>query len=414
MKNFTAKILLVIILSAACNAYSQDTIKIMTYNILNYNGANARDTNFRKIIKAVNPDVLVVGEMLSQTGMNDFLANCMNYWSPGLYSAGQFINGNDTDNGIFYKSSKFSFIFNSPITLSGSRDMNVFKLHHTQSQRDILLIAVHLKASEGSANEQQRLAEVNAIRGFTNSLPPGSDFMILGDFNIYGANEPAYGKLLEVQSGNEGHVYDYISLAGTWNNSSYRQYHTQSPRVRNFGGGSTGGMDDRFDMILYSKGVSEQGGIYYIPGTMTPYGNDGNHFNDSINKRPNTAVPDSIADALHYGADHIPVYAKFVFQQVSAINPISGILPDRFRLHQNYPNPFNPSTNIRFDIVKADFVELKIFDIMGREVSTLVKERLSPGAYRVPFNASGLSGGAYFYRITAGEFTETKKLLLVK
>ena len=88
--------------------------------------------------------------------------------------------------------------------------------------------------------------------------------------------------------------------------------------------------------------------------------------------------------------------------------------PKNFSLYQNYPNPFNPSTKIRYDIPKAERVTIKIYDLLGKEVSTLVNENKSAGSYVVEFNASGLTSGIYFYRIFAGSYTDTKKMILVK
>ena len=105
------------------------------------------------------------------------------------------------------------------------------------------------------------------------------------------------------------------------------------------------------------------------------------------------------------------------------IKPISSSVPDKFKLYQNYPNPFNPTTIIRFQISNSEngklkmengVVTLKVFDITGREIATLVKEKLQPGTYEVKFNGSGLASGIYFYTLSAGDFKETKKLVLLK
>lgn len=89
-------------------------------------------------------------------------------------------------------------------------------------------------------------------------------------------------------------------------------------------------------------------------------------------------------------------------------------VPAKFDLSQNYPNPFNPMTKINFDLPKDGLVSLKIFDMLGREVSTLVNEIRKAGYYIVEFNASNLSSGVYFYRITAGEFSSVKKMIVLK
>ncbi len=89
-------------------------------------------------------------------------------------------------------------------------------------------------------------------------------------------------------------------------------------------------------------------------------------------------------------------------------------LPTAFRLGQNYPNPFNPTTTIPIQVPRTERVVLKVFDVLGREVATLLNETLSQNEYLIPFNAGGLSSGVYFYRVQAGEFLETKKMMLVK
>jgi hypothetical protein len=101
---------------------------------------------------------------------------------------------------------------------------------------------------------------------------------------------------------------------------------------------------------------------------------------------------------------------------LNADDPISDI-PTGFNLEQNYPNPFNPSTRIQYAISERQFVQLKVYDLLGNEVATLVNEEKEPGIYKVDFNAGqtiSLSSGVYFYRLVAGEFVQTKKMILTK
>jgi len=85
-----------------------------------------------------------------------------------------------------------------------------------------------------------------------------------------------------------------------------------------------------------------------------------------------------------------------------------------YELKQNYPNPFNPVTNIQYQIVNQGMVSLKVYDMLGREVKTIINEIKSPGKYVVSFDASGLSSGVYFYKMTTGEFTNVKRMILIK
>jgi hypothetical protein len=96
------------------------------------------------------------------------------------------------------------------------------------------------------------------------------------------------------------------------------------------------------------------------------------------------------------------------------VHNISSRVPDKFQLHQNYPNPFNPSTSINFDLAKNSQVKLTVYDALGRQIETLVNEYMKPGYYSYTFDAKNLSSGVYFFKITANEFTDIKKMLITK
>ena len=96
------------------------------------------------------------------------------------------------------------------------------------------------------------------------------------------------------------------------------------------------------------------------------------------------------------------------------VNVISSIVPDNFILYQNHPNPFNPITNIKFDLKKSSHTKLIIYDMLGKEVATLVNEKLDAGSYEVKWDGSGYSSGVYFYQLKADDYVDTKKMLLIK
>lgn len=114
------------------------------------------------------------------------------------------------------------------------------------------------------------------------------------------------------------------------------------------------------------------------------------------------------ARVFYFGADSIKVIT-------GVDNDVAGnVIPTEMKLFQNYPNPFNPTSIIRYQTTKAGLVSLKVFDVLGREVSTLVNEVLTAGTHECTFNGSGLSSGVYFYQIKAGDFVSTKKFTLMK
>lgn len=138
----------------------------------------------------------------------------------------------------------------------------------------------------------------------------------------------------------------------------------------------------------------------------------------------NTGLPTAfVSKRLHYDAATNTLYLAtnvglFKTAPRLAAPNAPDAKPDFFDLSQNYPNPFNPETAISYQLIAASEVSLKVFDVLGREVATLVNERKPAGAYRVRFNASQRSSGIYFYRLTAsgsqGTFSETKKMVLLK
>jgi hypothetical protein len=101
-------------------------------------------------------------------------------------------------------------------------------------------------------------------------------------------------------------------------------------------------------------------------------------------------------------------------QPYTGINPISTVTPKDYNLGQNYPNPFNPVTKINFAIPKSGLVTIKVYDVLGKEISTLVNEQKIAGTYAVDFNASNFSSGIYFYKISVNGFNEVKKMTLIK
>jgi hypothetical protein len=106
--------------------------------------------------------------------------------------------------------------------------------------------------------------------------------------------------------------------------------------------------------------------------------------------------------------------SAFISTSGSAVDEHGNLLPDTYVLQQNYPNPFNPSTNIQYAIPGSGLVSLRVYDMLGQEVATLVNEHQEAGSYRVEFNGEDLPSGTYFYRMQAGEFSQARTMVLVK
>lgn len=114
------------------------------------------------------------------------------------------------------------------------------------------------------------------------------------------------------------------------------------------------------------------------------------------------------------GIDSNYDYATIKYSQTTSVKQTSAEIPARFSLSQNYPNPFNPKTIINYQITMINNVSLKVYNILGEEVSVLVNERQAPGSYQAEFDGSNLTSGVYFYRLEAGDFKDVKRMMLVK
>ena len=292
-------------------------LRIVNYNLLNYPGTSVsvRNPHFRTIMAPLGADVVVVQEMLSQAGVDSFRINVLNVLDPGQWASAPFINGNDTDNALFYKPSKVDFLgqwawYPNPANLL--RLVNCYRLRpvgYSSEAAELRLYSQHLKASTGF--ESQRLAEATGIRDSMNAVPPGTHAILLGDFNIYGGNEPAFQKFLESQADNDGRMYDPLGAPySTWNTAGLASIHTQSPCLSGgsacAGGAATGGLDDRFDMFLPTYVVNDGQGLDLIAGTYLPVGNDALHYNKNITDSPTIPEGSAYANALILASDHLP------------------------------------------------------------------------------------------------------------
>jgi len=138
----------------------------------------------------------------------------------------------------------------------------------------------------------------------------------------------------------------------------------------------------------------------------------------TVNDTPNVAVisftidSSEVSNYLHIGSQWF--IDELFFGPISTVQDDIHALPNFFNLEQNYPNPFNPTTAIKYQIPEISFVTLKVYDVLGKEVAILVNQERTSGNYEIEFDAPYLASGIYFYRLQAGSFIETKKMILMK
>lgn len=388
---------LLIVFAFSSSKADFDTLKVMNWNILNFSGTDTtRVQYYRTVISSVSPDIFVCQEINGTTANKVLFRQVFEVFAPGIYDTVTFIDGPDSDNLLFFKKSKASFVSHTAISTE-LRNISNFKMYIPYIQDTVRFFSVHLKSSDTSPDAAQRGREIDSLRKVTNSLPAGKFFMVMGDFNFYRATETAYTKLLQNNVGDEGEFYDQINgMTGDWQNKAgYSKYYTQSPRVRSFGGGATGGMDDRFDLIMPSLAFTDTitSKIFWVRSKYTAYGNDGNHLNDSINKQPNTAVSVAVADGIHYASDHIPVISSFAMN--SALVPVelslftASVNANNIELKWTTESELN---NSGFDVErKSNSDWQKIAFVSGNGTSN--------NANTYVFKDKALQTGSYQYRL---------------
>jgi hypothetical protein len=129
---------------------------------------------------------------------------------------------------------------------------------------------------------------------------------------------------------------------------------------------------------------------------------------------PGSSIIDAGVDIGFDFLGNAPDLGAFEVDDATDVNSIEKNIPDNIHLYQNYPNPFNPTTSIEYQVSRSENVTLKVYDILGSEKKTLVNKIHSPGVYKIKFDASEFPSGVYFYRLQAGEFIQTRKMLLLK
>lgn len=309
-------------------AHPAFALRFVNWNVLNYPGSTAsvREPAYRTVLTDIQPDVLVVQEMTGATQAEQFRVNILETIQPGQWALVPYNNGPDTNNAFYYKPSAITFLDATYLTtdLRDIADYH-FRLNgYTTAAAELHVLSMHLKASMGLTNEHQRRIEAKVARNYANNLPANTNFVYCGDMNVYANTDSGYVIFLENEADNDGRAHDPLNAQGAWNNNGgFAAVHTQSTRTGLLtpgDGGATGGLDDRFDQVLFSSTMDDGHGLDWIAGKYRPWGNDGNHFNKNINDAPvDPTITQAVADALQRTSDHLPVAVDFASPALSQI-----------------------------------------------------------------------------------------------
>jgi hypothetical protein len=419
MKPTTLPLLLLLLIPAVAHAQSDGTIRIVTWNVLNLTAesAPARIDQFERVLAQIQPDVIVTQEnAASYEATRFFLAVPAEIGHPW---GSIYLDGPDTDPACFYNRDYLSLVGGNGYYLATDlRNIAEYHFAVNNTRDSFRLFTCQLTDGDTPADELQRLKEVAVILRRMDTLTRNARrtgsrdtlFVLAGDLNIYKASEPAYVILTSPNGAipDAPYLYDPIERSGNWNNNAeFADIHTSSSRVRSFGGGATGGMSNRFDQILYSYAM----GSRHVRGSYTVYGNDALHFRDSINRLPNAAVADSIAQSLHDASDHLPVYADFIFETVETgvrEEPASGITEMPI-----YPQPASDWIVLPVQWAAAGRMRLRLVNSEGETVLDKVV-MIASGDLTLELDVRSLPAGVYGYIAETSAVVGSGKVLIVK
>jgi hypothetical protein len=262
---------------------------------------------------------------------------------------------------------------------------------------------------------------LSSIAFLTNIIPAGAqkDQFGAGFYSgvslvLYTTGAPGSRDIMFIASTNSG--VNYTSPLPLANSPNADEYYFD---IEHFTFGSGGG-----DIVyIYdssgTKDLMYTSGSISTPGVFTPPESISEHAPQSSVRNYIPFLMEFYDAAGDVGAVWVGLDGsnrRVYFDRLEAITGLKNIgnTPAVYSLSQNYPNPFNPSTKIDFVIPEAGFVIIKVYDILGREVASLINKEMKTGSYTVDFDASALSTGVYFYKLSSGSFTDTKKMILVK
>lgn len=326
-----------------------DTLNIVQYNILRYGSpgisctplsTTQKNPYLKTFINYSLPDIFAVNEIgYANANVQSMLDSVLNNDGRNYYKAASMVdngsrNSDDIQDLVFYNAAKLELKNQATISCSPRAFMVYTFKHKNPSITDSTYFTVilgHLKSSNSTADATNRNTCATNIMNYLNSnFNKKGNYFIMGDFNMYKKAEPAYATFTTFAN-EKIRFYDplyalttttgirsyytgdntNISSTGDWNQPIYAAYHTQAAQRRQFNCGSGGGMDDRFDYIFTNRSVlDDSASVNYIPGSYKAIGNDGLHYNDSINSGTNNSAPTEVINALYNISDHIPVALK--------------------------------------------------------------------------------------------------------
>ena len=425
--------IIILTLWMAWPAIAQDTLTVMQYNLLYYgnyqsgfadcyetnNNTQRKDECIRTIVNYVKPDIFTVCEFgATQALQNDFVRHNLNINGATYWQSDNIINyaGSNIINHIFYDSRKMGLKKHVALR-TNPRDTDIYELYmKTPSLAagdtiKLVCIVAHPKAGQGY--ESQRRALMQTAMDYVNQHYPTDNVLIMGDFNMYSASESGYRLLTQTYSNPAICFMDPVAGVGgvgEWtNNGQFAQFHTQSTRSYSDECFSSGGLDDRFDFILMADEIAfSYNHMRYVQGSYHAVGNDGHHFNMSVDQGTNNAVPDEVAEALFDGSDHLPVTMKIAVDVKLGVDDHEA---ERLEAHVA-PNPASDRTMVSFFNPSQGEVQFELYSLQGQLLQRDAAA-FGEGAQQYDLALHDITKGFYLLRIRHSDgFEQTVKVII--
>jgi endonuclease/exonuclease/phosphatase family metal-dependent hydrolase len=385
-------------------------LRMMSYNLLNFPDGNiaGRVDTLANIVDYYQPRVLAIQELQNEEGLIQ-ISTMMNALGYGNFTYAPFV-AMQSDPGNPYKLQQGLLFDTDLLTLKSQsqivtevRDINHYKMYFNNPDlangADTVFIhffVTHLKSSTGFSNETARADMVQAFQYFANiSLEENAAAVICGDFNLYTNTEEAYQLLVNPTNGIT--MVDPFASYGNWTGSQFahKEILTQSTRVSQYANdGAGGGIDDRFDFILYSESMTNTSSpIQFLENSFYSLGNNGTCYNASITScASGNTVPTDVLSSIYYMSDHIPQVCEF---SIDLSLGIASIFKDENRITISGSN-LVAANEFQFTVKNAQPGNsiVRIFDLNGKEIwSTNTSSGTAPNTYSV--STSELSYSTY-------------------
>ena len=407
-------------LSLAWSAKAQDVLTVMQYNLLEYGNYNSgfascfetnnntqlKDECIRTILNYVKPDILTVNEFGATDALqNDFLRHNLNINGADWWQSDNRINYANSNiiNHIFFDSRKMGLKRHVALR-TNPRDTDVYELYMKTAGLvagdtiKLICIVAHLKAGQGY--ESSRRACLQTAMDFVNQHYPTDNVLIMGDFNMYSANESGYKLLTQTYNPENIRFVDPLGNMGVgeWHeNSQYTPYHPQATLSWTDNDcRSGGGLDDRFDFILMADEIAfGYNRVRYVSNSYQAVGNDGQHFNQSLDQNGNASVPPAVLDALIDASDHLPITMKLAVNAHLDVNEFTEMA---FQVSVA-PNPVTDATMVHFLNPKEGQVQFELYSLQG-QLMAQKSNVFGVGSQQFEFPLQGLTKGFYLLRLT--------------